>query len=280
MLPRLFRPLAGGYARRMSFTDAQIKRYARHILLPEVGGKGQEKLLAARVLVIGAGGLGSPLLLYLAAAGIGTIGLFDDDLVELSNLQRQVVHDTTTLGRLKVDSATDRLQALNPEVRVERFAERLTAATALERIAAYDIVVDGSDNFPTRYLLNDACYLAGRPLVSAAMLRFEAQLSTFKAHLGAPHPCYRCLFPAPPDPGTVPSCSEAGVFGALPGVLGSMQAIETIKEILGIGEGLSGRLLLYDALEARLREIALPRDPDCPLCGGHPTLTDLSHHHG
>jgi molybdopterin/thiamine biosynthesis adenylyltransferase len=280
MLPRLFRPRARGYAPAMSFTDAQIKRYARHILLPEVGGKGQEKLLAARVLVIGAGGLGSPLLLYLAAAGIGTIGLYDDDLVELSNLQRQVVHDTTTLGQLKVDSAIIRLQALNPEVRVERFAERLTAATALERVAAFDIVVDGSDNFATRYLLNDASYLARRPLVSAAMLRFEAQLSTFKAHLGDPHPCYRCLFPAPPDPGTVPSCSEAGVFGALPGVLGSMQAIETIKEILGIGEGLSGRLLLYDALEARLREIALPRDPDCPLCGDNPTMTDLSHHHG
>lgn len=280
MLALLFRSQAGGYAPAMSFTDAQIKRYARHILLPEVGGKGQQKLLEARVLVIGAGGLGSPLLLYLAAAGIGTLGLYDDDLVELSNLQRQVVHDTTTLGQLKVDSAITRLQALNPEVRFERFAERLTAATALERIAAFDIVVDGSDNFATRYLLNDACYLAGRPLVSAAMLRFEAQLSTFKAHLGDPHPCYRCLFPAPPDPGTVPSCSEAGVFGALPGVLGSMQAIETIKEILGIGEGLSGRLLLYDALEARLREIALPRDPDCPLCGDHPTMTDLSHHHG
>ncbi|MGF6227160.1 molybdopterin/thiamine biosynthesis adenylyltransferase [Inquilinus ginsengisoli] len=280
MLPRLFRPRAWGYAPAMSFTDAQIKRYARHILLPEVGGKGQEKLLAARVLVIGAGGLGSPLLLYLAAAGVGTIGLHDDDVVELSNLQRQVVHDTTTLGQLKVDSATARLRALNPEVRVERFADRLTAASALERVAAFDIVVDGSDNFATRYLLNDACYLARRPLVSAAMLRFEAQLSTFKAHLGDPHPCYRCLFPAPPDPGTVPSCSEAGVFGALPGVLGSMQAIETIKEILGIGEGLSGRLLLYDALEARLREIALPRDPDCPLCGDNPTMTDLSHHHG
>lgn len=280
MLPRLFRPRVRGYAPAMSFTDAQIKRYARHILLPEVGGKGQEKLLAARVLVIGAGGLGSPLLLYLAAAGVGTIGLHDDDVVELSNLQRQVVHDTTTLGRLKVDSAMSRLQALNPEVKVERFAERLTAASALERVAAFDIVVDGSDNFATRYLLNDACYLAQRPLVSAAMLRFEAQLSTFKAHLGDPHPCYRCLFPAPPDPGTVPSCSEAGVFGALPGVLGSMQAIETIKEILGIGESLSGRLLLYDALEARLREIALPRDPDCPLCGDSPTMTDLSHHHG
>jgi adenylyltransferase/sulfurtransferase len=232
------------------------------------------------VLVIGAGGLGSPLLLYLAAAGIGTIGIYDDDVVELSNLQRQVVHDTTTLGQLKVDSAIIRLQALNPEVQVERFADRLTAATALERVAAFDIVVDGSDNFATRYLLNDACYLAGRPLVSAAMLRFEAQLSTFKAHHGDPHPCYRCLFPMPPDPGTVPTCSEAGVFGALPGVLGSMQAIETIKEILGIGESLSGRLLLYDALDARLREIALPRDPDCPLCGSHPTLTDLSHHHG
>lgn len=280
MLALLFRSQAGGYAPAMSFTDAQIKRYARHILLPEVGGKGQQKLLEARVLVIGAGGLGSPLLLYLAAAGIGTLGLYDDDLVELSNLQRQVVHDTTTLGQLKVDSAITRLQALNPEVKFERFAERLTAATALERVAAFDIVVDGSDNFATRYLLNDSCYLAGRPLVSAAMLRFEAQLSTFKAHLGDPHPCYRCLFPAPPDPGTVPTCSEAGVFGALPGVLGSMQAIETIKEILGIGEGLSGRLLLYDALEARLREIALPRDPDCPLCGDHPTMTDLSHHHG
>jgi molybdopterin/thiamine biosynthesis adenylyltransferase len=260
-----------------SLGEEQIRRYARHILLPEIGGIGQEALLRARVLAIGAGGLGSPLLLYLAAAGVGTIGIVDDDRVDLSNLQRQIVHDTASIGLGKVDSAAARLAAINPGIAIERHALRLTAANALAIVGAYDLVVDGSDNFATRYLVNDACYLAGRTLVVAAMLRFDAQLSTFKAHLGPPHPCYRCIFPEPPPAGTVPSCGEAGVLGALPGAIGSMQAIETVKEILGIGDSLSGRLLLYDALAATLAEVRVERDPDCPLCGTG-RFRDLSHH--
>ncbi len=250
-----------------ALTEEQIRRYARHILLPEIGGIGQEALLRARVLVVGAGGLGSPLLLYLAAAGIGTLGIIDDDAVELSNLQRQIVHDTGSTGRLKVDSAAERIAAVNPGTVVERHAVRLTAENAVALVGRYDIVADGSDNFATRYLLNDACLAARRPLIAAAMLRFDAQLSTYKAHLGAPHPCYRCVFRDPPPPGTVPSCGEAGVLGALPGAVGSMQAIEVVKEVLGIGESLSGRLLLFDALAARWTEIAITRDPDCPSCG-------------
>jgi adenylyltransferase/sulfurtransferase len=260
-----------------SLDEQQIRRYARHILLPEIGGIGQEALLRARVLAVGAGGLGSPLLLYLAAAGIGTIGIVDDDRVDLSNLQRQVVHDTASIGVPKVESAAARLAAINPGIAVEQHALRLTAANAMALVGGYDLVVDGSDNFATRYLVNDACYLGGKTLVVAAMLRFDAQLSTFKAHLGPPHPCYRCVFPEPPPAGTVPSCGEAGVLGALPGAVGSMQAIETVKEILGIGESLSGRLLLYDALGATLSEVKIERDPDCPLCGTG-RLHDLSHH--
>ena len=262
----------------MDFTDDQIQRYARHIILPEIGGTGQSKLLDARVLVVGAGGLGAPVLLYLAAAGIGTIGVIDDDTVDLSNLQRQVVHDTGTIGVAKVDSAASRISAINPDVAVERHLVRLTADNAMELIAGYDIVADGSDNFATRYLVNDACYLAGKPLVSAAMLRFDGQISTFKAHEGPPHPCYRCVFPEAPPPGTIPSCSEAGVLGALAGLVGSMQAVEVVKEVLGIGDSLSGRLMMIESLASAFRTLKVPRDPDCALCGSQATITDLSAH--
>ena len=262
----------------MDLRDDQLRRYARHILLPEVGGAGQARLLAARVLVVGAGGLGSPLLMYLAAAGVGRLGIVDDDAVDLSNLQRQVIHDTPSLGRPKVDSAAARLVALNPDVTVDAHPVRLTAANAMALVGAYDIVVDGSDNFATRYLLNDACYLARRPLVSAALLRFEAQLATFKAHLGETYPCYRCLFPAAPPPDTVPNCAEAGVLGALAGLVGTLQAVEVVKEILGIGDGLAGRLLLVDALAGSFRTLTARPDPACALCGQAPTIRDLSVH--
>jgi adenylyltransferase/sulfurtransferase len=260
----------------MSFTDEQIHRYARHIILPEVGGEGQARLLAARVLVVGAGGLGSPLLLYLAAAGVGTIGIVDHDAVDLSNLQRQVIHDTAGIGMPKVESAARRIAALNPDVRVDVHPARIDGASALGLVGAYDIVADGTDNFAARYLLNDAAFLARRTLVSAAMLRFEAQLSTFRAHEGPPHPCYRCLFPAAPPPGVVPSCAEAGVLGALAGTVGALQAVEVLKELLGIGESLSGTLLLIDALATSFRRVRIARDPDCPLCGPAATITDLA----
>lgn len=260
------------------FTDTQLHRYARHIVLPEVGGTGQGALLRSKVLVVGAGGLGSPLLLYLAAAGVGTIGVVDDDSVDLSNLQRQVIHDESSLGVPKVESAVARLRAINPDVAVEAHNARLTRDNVMELIGRYDVVADGSDNFATRFLLNDACYFAGRTLVSAAILRFDGQVSTFKAHLGAPHPCYRCVFPEPPPRGLVPSCSEGGVLGALAGLVGSLQATEVLKEILGIGESLSGSLLLMDTLNASYHRISVKRDPDCPLCGTHPTIRDLSAH--
>lgn len=262
----------------MDFREDQIQRYARHILLPEIGGTGQAKLLAARVLIIGAGGLGSPVLLYLAAAGVGTIGLIDDDAVDLSNLQRQIAHTTDRLGMPKVESAAQAARTLNPDVTIETHRARLTAANALELIRRYDLVCDGSDNFATRFLVADACHLAGRTLVSAAVLRFEGQVSTFKSHLGPPHPCYRCLHPEPPPEGLVPTCAEAGVFGAVTGVLGALQATETLKELAGVGEGLSGRLLLWDALSASFRSVRLKRDPACALCGDHATIRDLSHH--
>ncbi|MBK3733950.1 adenylyltransferase/sulfurtransferase [Azospirillum brasilense] len=262
----------------MDFTDTQLHRYSRHIILPEVGGVGQEALLRARVLVVGAGGLGAPLLLYLAAAGVGTIGVIDDDTVDLSNLQRQVIHDESSLGVPKVESAAARIRALNPDVAVEVHKTRLTKDNALDLIGRYDIVADGSDNFATRFLLNDACYFAGRTLVSAAILRFDGQVSTFKAHLGDPHPCYRCLFPEPPPRGLVPSCSEGGVLGALAGFVGSLQTTEVLKEIMGIGEGLSGSLMMLDTLHASFQRITVRRDPDCPLCGAHPTIHDLSAH--
>jgi len=266
----------------MDITDEQLHRYARHVILDEVGEEGQARLLAAKVLVVGAGGLGAPLLLYLAAAGVGTLGIVDDDVVELSNLQRQIVHTTDRLGAPKVLSAAESLAALNPEVRVQPHAVRLGPDNAAQLIAGYDLVADGSDNFATRYLLNDACYLAGKTLISAALLRFDGQISTFKAHLGAgeggDNPCYRCVFRDPPPADLNPRCEEAGIFGAIAGTVGALQAAEVIKELLGLGESLSGRLLLYEGLSARFREVRLKRDPDCPLCSAHPTITDLSTH--
>ncbi len=263
----------------MDFSDAQIDRYARHLVLPEIGEDGQAKLLGARVLVIGAGGLGSPLLLYLAAAGVGTLGIVDDDVVDLSNLQRQVVHDTSAIGRPKTASAKARLAEVNPEVRVVEHGVRLSAETALDLVRGYDLVADGSDNFATRFLVNDACYLAGKTLVSAAIMRFDGQLSTFKAHArdgqGDSHPCYRCVFGAQPaDPKE--SCADVGVLGALAGTLGALQATEVIKEVVGIGESLSGSLLLYDALGANFRKIKLKADPACPLCGPQATIRNLA----
>ncbi|MBP0494124.1 HesA/MoeB/ThiF family protein [Pararoseomonas indoligenes] len=252
----------------LDFTEDELHRYSRHILLGEVGAVGQAKLRQARVLVVGAGGLGSPLALYLAAAGIGTIGLIDHDTLELSNLQRQVAHTTDRLGRPKVESMAASLAALNPLTKVETHLRRLDEAAARDLIPRYDLVCDGTDNFPTRFLLGDLCHALGRTLVSAAVLRFEGQLSTFKSHLGAPHPCHRCLHPEMPPDGLVPSCGEAGVLGAVTGVMGTLQATEVLKEILGIGESMSGRLLLWDALDARFRTIRLRRDPACPVCGG------------
>lgn len=263
----------------MDFSEDQLHRYARHIILQEVGGVGQEKLLDAKVLVIGAGGLGSPVLMYLAAAGVGTIGVVDDDRVELSNLQRQIVHSTSRIGEFKTESAAAALAEVNPEVRVVTHTERITAANALELIGAYDIIADGSDNFATRYLINDTCYFAKKPLVSAAMLRFDGQISTFKAYEGGGNPCYRCLFREAPPPGLIPSCSEAGILGALAGTLGSFQATEVLKEILAIGDSLSGSLLLYDSLSATFQKVIIKPDPDCPLCGPAATIVDLSIHH-
>jgi adenylyltransferase/sulfurtransferase len=262
----------------MEFSDDQLHRYARHIILKEVGGVGQEKLLGARVLVIGAGGLGSPVLMYLAAAGVGTIGVIDDDVVELSNLQRQIVHATSRIGQAKTASAAATLAEINPEVRVIAHYERLTVANAERLVADYDVIADGSDNFATRYLVNDACYFGARPLVSAAMLRFDGQIATFKAYLGGDNPCYRCLFREAPPPGLIPSCSEAGILGALAGTLGSFQATEVLKEILGIGDSLSGSLILYDSLSAEFQKITVKPDPDCPLCGPRATIKDLSIH--
>jgi molybdopterin/thiamine biosynthesis adenylyltransferase len=261
----------------MDFTDDQIERYARHIILKEIGGAGQQRLLGARVLVVGAGGLGSPLLMYLAAAGVGTLGVVDDDAVSLSNLQRQILHRTADIGRPKVASASDTLAALNPDAKVVAHRERLTAANALALVSAYDVVADGSDNFDTRFLVNDACYLARVPLVSAAIGQFEGQLSTYKAYQDG-QPCYRCVFPERPPPGTVPSCAEAGVIGALAGVMGALQAVEVIKEIVGIGQSMVGRLTIYDALDARFRTLKLRRDPACALCGEHATIRDLAIH--
>ena len=261
-----------------ALTDSQLERYARHVILDEVGEAGQEKLLASSVLVLGAGGLGAPLLLYLAAAGVGRIGIVDDDAVELSNLQRQIIHGTASLGRSKVASAKETIAAINPEIVVEALGMRLTAANAAALVSGYDLVADGSDNFATRYLLTDACYLARKPLVSAALLRFDAQLSVFKAHLGPPHPCYRCLFPEPPPADLVPRCEEAGIFGAIAGSIGALQATEVLKEVLGLGESLSGRLLIYDGLATEFRTLRIPRDPACRLCGAQATIHDLSEH--
>lgn len=264
----------------MDLTDAQIDRYARHLVLPEIGEEGQERLLGSRVLVIGAGGLGSPLLLYLAASGIGTLGVIDDDDVDLSNLQRQVIHDGDSIGRPKTESARARLAAINPEVRVTAHRSRLTHENAAEILAGYDLVADGSDNFATRFLANDACYLAGKTLVSAAIMRFDGQLTTFKAHRRAAdgiadgYPCYRCVFGEQP-PNMKQSCADVGVLAPLAGTMGSLQATEVIKELLGIGESLAGTLLLYDGLGATFRKVKLRADPACALCGPQATITDL-----
>ena len=265
----------------IDFTDAQIDRYARHLVLPEIGEEGQAKLLESKVLVIGAGGLGSPLLLYLAAAGVGRLGVIDDDRVDLSNLQRQVLHDTSAVGREKVESAQARLAEINPEVEVTLHRGRLNRANVESLIADYDLVADGSDNFPTRYLLADACHFAGKTLVSAAIMRFDGQLSTYKAYLrredrtqAGKHPCYRCLFGAQP-PDMKESCADVGVLGALAGAMGSLQAVEVVKELLGIGDSLSGRLLPYDALAASFRTITVAPDPDCALCGSQASITSL-----
>lgn len=260
------------------FTEEQLHRYARHIVMPEVGGTGQVRLLNAKVLVVGAGGLGAPLLMYLAAAGVGTLGVVDNDAVELSNLQRQIIHATDRVGMPKTESAEAAIREINPEVRVIRHQERIEHHNVLEIIAGYDIVCDGTDNFPTRYLINDACFMARRPLVSAAMMRFDGQLTTFRAFEGEGHPCYRCLFPEMPPEGLVPSCSEAGIFGAIAGVMGTLQTAEVLKEILGLGKRLDGTLLIYDALGAELRRVTYTKDPDCALCGSQPSITDLAFH--
>jgi len=266
----------------MALSPAEIERYKRHLVLREVGGQGQQKLAAARVLVVGAGGLGSPLLLYLAAAGVGTIGIIDDDSVSLDNLQRQIVHGTPEVGTAKVESARATIARLNPHVRVEAHAARIDAGNALDIIARYDIVADGSDNFATRYLVSDACYLARKTLVFAAVGPFDGYVSTFKPHerraSGEPYPSYRCIFPSPPPPGTVANCAEVGVLGAAVGVIGALQATEVLKEIIGFGETLAGRLLIYDAQATRFTEIVTAWDPDNPLSGRAPTIRDLSQH--
>ncbi len=255
-----------------NLSHEEILRYSRHLILPDVGVEGQKRLKAARVLLVGAGGLGSPAALYLAAAGVGTIGLVDFDVVDKTNLQRQIIHGTAAVGKPKLESATERIRDLNPNVRVEAFETRLTSENALDIIRDFDIVADGTDNFPTRYLVNDACVLLGKPNVYGSIFRFEGQASVFCAKAG---PCYRCLYAEPPPPGLVPSCAEGGVLGVLPGIIGSIQAMETIKLILGAGEPLIGRLVLFDALKLQFRELKLEKDPDCPVCGSHPSVTEL-----
>ncbi len=255
-----------------ALSPQETLRYARHLVLPEVGPAGQRKLKAARVLLVGAGGLGSPLALYLAAAGVGTLGLVDFDVVDPTNLQRQVLHGTRDVGRTKLDSARDRIADVNPHVRVEPHPVRLDSGNALDILREYDVVVDGTDNFPTRYLVNDACVLLGKPNVYGSILRWEGQASVFWAGRG---PCYRCLFREPPPPGLVPSCAEGGVLGVLPGIVGTLQAAETLKLLLGVGEPMVGRILLLDALRMKFREMKLRRDPECPVCGENPTIREL-----
>ncbi|MEE9132000.1 MAG: molybdopterin-synthase adenylyltransferase MoeB [Gemmatimonadota bacterium] len=274
---RIVPSIAGGAATvlgadQVELSRDEIRRYARHIIMPEVGLEGQKKLKQARVLLIGAGGLGSPASLYLAAAGVGTIGLVDFDVVDYSNLQRQIIHGTGDVGRSKLASARERLLDINPEITVERHEVRLLSDNAMEILKDYDIIVDGTDNFPTRYLVNDACVLLGKPNVYGSIFRFEGQVSVFYAREG---PCYRCLFREPPPPGLVPSCAEGGVLGVLPGIVGTMQANETVKLILGQGEPLIGRLLLFDSLRMKFRELRLRKDPDCPICGENPTIHEL-----
>jgi adenylyltransferase/sulfurtransferase len=253
-------------------TKDELSRYSRHLILPEVGEEGQRKLKAARVLCVGTGGLGSPLALYLAAAGVGTLGLVDFDVVDASNLQRQIIHSTADIGRKKLDSAAEKLKALNPDVNLIKHDTLLSSANALDILRDYDVIADGTDNFPTRYLVNDACVLLGKPNAYGSIFRFEGQASVFATKDG---PCYRCLYPEPPPPGLVPSCAEGGVLGILPGLVGVIQATETIKLILGKGSTLAGRLLLVDALNMRFRELKLRKNPECPVCGAHPTVTQL-----
>jgi adenylyltransferase/sulfurtransferase len=256
----------------MELSEEQIHRYSRHIILREVGGKGQKKLLSAKVLIVGAGGLGCPVGYYLAAAGVGTLGIVDDDVVELSNLQRQIAHNTQRLGMSKAESAKQTFEALNPDVQVLPIKTRLSKDNVLELFRDYDIIVDGSDNFPTRYLVNDACVFLRKPLVSGAILRFEGQVSTILPYDGH---CYRCLFESPPPPGLVPSCQEAGVLGVLPGVVGGLQATEVLKLILGQGQVLRNTLLIYNALNVSFRKVRVPRNPQCPICGEAPSITEL-----
>jgi adenylyltransferase/sulfurtransferase len=266
----------------MALTPEEIQRYKRHLVLHDIGGQGQAKLKAARVLVVGAGGLGSPVLLYLAAAGVGTIGIIDDDKVSLDNLQRQVVHATEAVGTPKVESARETIAHLNPHVAVETFEARLDADNAADIIGRFDIVADGSDNFATRYLVSDACYFARRPLVHAAVGPFDGYLTTLKPYAetadGTPFPSYRCIFPEAPPPGMVPNCSEVGVLGSVVGVMGTLQATEVVKELTGVGESLAGRLLLYDAKEPRFETVRVAWDPENPLTGGAPSIVDLSPH--
>ena len=257
---------------RAQLSKDEVLRYSRHLIMPEVGMEGQLKLKQAKVLTIGAGGLGSPLALYLAAAGVGKLGIVDFDVVDFTNLQRQVIHDTDDVGRLKLHSAADTIADINPNVQVESFHTRLTSENALEIFKDYDVVADGTDNFPTRYLVNDACVLLGKPNVYGSIFRFEGQVSVFDAKHG---PCYRCVYPEPPPPGLVPSCAEGGVLGVLPGIVGCLQALETIKTVLGVGKPLIGRLLLFDALGLKFRELKLRKNPECPICGPHATITKL-----
>ncbi len=267
--------MMGGREGGLTFTEEQIRRYSRHIILPEVGGKGQRRLLNSKVLLIGAGGLGSPAALYLAAAGVGTLGIVDFDAVDLSNLQRQILHHVRDVGRPKVESAVDTIRDLNPDVKVIPYKLALSSENARQIFADYDVILNGCDNFPTRYLANDACVLLGKPMVDGSIFKFEGQVTVFVPGRG----CYRCLYPAPPPPGVVPSCSEAGVFGVLCGVVASIQGIETLKLLLGLGEPLVGRLLFFDALGMEFRSVKIRRDPACPVCGDHPTITDLIDYH-
>ncbi|NLM53055.1 MAG: molybdopterin-synthase adenylyltransferase MoeB [Firmicutes bacterium] len=256
----------------MTLTEEQIHRYARHIVLPEIGGKGQEKLLAAKVLLVGAGGLGSPVALYLAGAGVGTLGIMDGDTVSLSNLQRQIIHTTNDIGRLKVDSAKDTIKQINPDVQVITYPEYASVENILKIMAAYDVVIDCCDNFATRYLVNDAAVLLQKPFIYGSVMRFDGQAAFFYPPQG---PCYRCLFPEAPPPGAVPTCQEAGIMGVLPGLIGMVQATEAIKFILGVGDLLLGRLLVYDALAMEFMHIQVGRNPECAICGDHPTITAL-----
>src|SRR5215212_3387624 len=266
------KPLVESPNGSVHLSNEEIARYSRHLIMPEVALEGQKQLKQARVLTIGGGGLGSPLAMYLAAAGIGTIGIVDFDVVDESNLQRQIIHGTSDLGRPKLESAREKIEDINPNVNVETFGEPLSSENALEIFEDFDVIIDGTDNFPTRYLVNDASVLTGKPNVYGSIFRFEGQASVFWAEEG---PCYRCLYPEPPPPGLVPSCAEGGVLGILPGAIGTIQATETVKLILGIGEPLIGRLLLYDALGMRFREMRLRKDPNCPVCGENPTVTEL-----